>query len=68
VDTPEDLELITKIFTRIDDRDNFTWLDVLAIFEREPDLKRINAQVEAKSVTEIGPSVNNSTLIGNQEE
>ncbi len=45
VDTGQDIELVRQIYTRLAGNDRFTWLDVLAIFEREPDLANINAQV-----------------------
>jgi spore coat polysaccharide biosynthesis protein SpsF len=48
VDTPEDLELVRQIFARFPGRQDFTWQEVLAVFEREPELAKINAQVKAK--------------------
>jgi spore coat polysaccharide biosynthesis protein SpsF len=48
VDTPEDLELIRQIFMRFPNRQDFSWLEVLALFEREPELAKINAQIKAK--------------------
>ena len=53
VDTPEDLELLRAIFARLGGRDDFSWLDVLALVEREPELQRINAGVKAKQAMEI---------------
>jgi spore coat polysaccharide biosynthesis protein SpsF len=49
VDTPEDLELVRKIYARFNGRDDFTWREVLQIFEREPRLAEINAQVPHKT-------------------
>lgn len=46
VDTPEDLELIRRIFSRFNGRDDFSWLEVLALFQREPELAQINAGVQ----------------------
>ncbi|MBL7161552.1 MAG: glycosyltransferase family protein [Anaerolineales bacterium] len=52
VDTPEDLKLVREIVTRLPD-DNFTWLDVLALFKREPDLAQINATVHHKTHLDV---------------
>ncbi len=63
VDTPEDLELLRLVFARFGDRDVFSWADVLALFEREPGLARINASVKAKSGLEAEKPLNqNKTL------
>lgn len=48
LDTPEDLELLRRIFAHFDGRNDFSWLDVLALFEQEPELAQINAHVQAK--------------------
>jgi len=48
VDTEEDLNLVREIVARIPGRDDFTWLDILELFEREPNLAQINAQVPHK--------------------
>ena len=40
VDTAEDLELVRQIYSRFPGRDDFSWLEVLALFEREPELAR----------------------------
>jgi spore coat polysaccharide biosynthesis protein SpsF len=53
VDTSEDLELVRRIYARFPGRDDFTWLEVLALFEREPELAQINAQVQHKSLTDV---------------
>jgi spore coat polysaccharide biosynthesis protein SpsF len=52
VDTPEDLELIREIFARFPGRRDFTWLDVLALFENEPGLAQINTQIRHKDYRE----------------
>ncbi len=49
VDTADDLELLRQIFARFKGRDDFTWLEVLALFEREPELAHINAGVRHKT-------------------
>lgn len=52
VDTPQDLELVRQVYARFAGRDDFTWQEVLALFEREPQLAQINAAVRHKSFTD----------------
>lgn len=60
VDTPEDLDLIRQIFALLGGRDDFTWLDVLALFKREPRLAQINAQVRHKDYQAVDTRRNSS--------
>jgi len=53
VDTASDLELLRQIYARLGERQDFTWLDVLALFEREPALAHINASVEHKTLKDV---------------
>ncbi len=53
VDTPEDLKFIRAIFTRLSDKPQFTWYDVLEIVQKEPELAEINAGIRHKTMTEI---------------
>lgn len=53
VDTPEDLELLRAIFARFGGRDDFSWLDVLALVEREPELLQVNAGIRHKQMMEV---------------
>lgn len=53
VDTPQDLELVRQVYARLAGKPDFTWLDVLAILKREPELGRINAQVEHNSMYDV---------------
>lgn len=53
VDTPADLELIRQVYARFPGRDDFTWQEVLALFERNPELAQINAQVSAKDYRQV---------------
>jgi spore coat polysaccharide biosynthesis protein SpsF len=53
VDTPEDLELVRQIFARFPGREDFSWLEVLALFEREPELADLNAAVRHKNFQEV---------------
>lgn len=48
VDTTEDLELIRQIYSRFQGRHDFSWLEILELVEREPELLNINAQVQPK--------------------
>jgi spore coat polysaccharide biosynthesis protein SpsF len=58
VDTPEDLELLRLIFARFDNRDDFDWKDIVALFEREPELAQINAKVRHKMGKEVDERLN----------
>ncbi len=53
VDTPEDLAFMREVFKRLKDSQHFSWLDVLAIVQAEPELAKINAEVRHKTMTEI---------------
>jgi spore coat polysaccharide biosynthesis protein SpsF len=53
VDTLADLEFVRQIFSRFEGQDDFTWLDVLALIEKEPDLASINADVKHKSAFDV---------------
>lgn len=59
VDTPEDLALLREIFTRFNGDDHFSWLDVLALVQREPRLLQLNAAVKAKQAMEVDNRMNN---------
>ncbi|HEX2721395.1 MAG TPA: hypothetical protein VHM24_00655, partial [Gemmatimonadaceae bacterium] len=52
VDNPEDMEFARRIFERLGGRNDFSWLDVVNILEREPELALINSHVTSKHVTE----------------
>jgi spore coat polysaccharide biosynthesis protein SpsF len=56
VDTPADLDLVRIIFDRFAGQNNFSWSDVLALFEREPALTAINAGVQHKTVFDVASS------------
>jgi spore coat polysaccharide biosynthesis protein SpsF len=49
VDTAADLELVRKIYTLLSPATDFSWRDVLALFERQPELALINAEVVHKT-------------------
>ncbi len=52
VDTPEDLELVRKVVAHFKD-DQFSWKEVLVLFESQPELARINAAVRHKSAHDV---------------
>jgi len=57
VDTSEDLALIREIITRLNGRMDFTWLDVLELFEIQPELANINAMVQHKTYLDVDQSL-----------
>ena len=52
VDTPEDLELMRRIFSHFG-TDDFSWQDVLALQQREPGLFAVNAAVTHKTAFDV---------------
>ena len=52
VDTPEDLELMRRVFSHFG-RDDFSWQDVLALQQREPGLFAVNAAVVHKTAFDV---------------
>ena len=54
VDTPQDLDLVRAIFERMAGRVDFGWLDVLELFQHEPELARLNAGVGQKFYNKHG--------------
>jgi spore coat polysaccharide biosynthesis protein SpsF len=49
VDTPEDFELMKKIFDSLHEKDSvFSLKDVVNLFREKPDLKEINRSVQQK--------------------
>ena len=53
VDTLQDLEFVRQVAARFDGRDDFGWLDVLALLEKEPALKVINAEIHHKTMVDV---------------
>jgi spore coat polysaccharide biosynthesis protein SpsF len=53
VDTPQDLELLRQVYKRFGGKDDFSWLEVLELFKREPELAKINAGVLHKDYLDI---------------
>jgi spore coat polysaccharide biosynthesis protein SpsF len=50
VDTPEDLEFMRQVYARFNERDDFTWKDVLQVVHDEPELAAINSSVRHKTL------------------
>jgi spore coat polysaccharide biosynthesis protein SpsF len=48
VDTPEDLELLNTIYENIDQGDEFSWYEVLDLLRNQPELMKLNADIEHK--------------------
>jgi spore coat polysaccharide biosynthesis protein SpsF len=53
VDTPEDLEFMRQVYARFNGRDDFSWKEVLDLVHDEPDLMKINAGVQHKTLKDI---------------
>ncbi len=53
VDTSEDLEFMRQVYTRFGGRDDFSWLDLLALVQREPALAEINSAVQHKTLNDV---------------
>lgn len=53
VDTAADLDLVRQIFQHFQDRNDFSWLDILDLVEHEPHLAQINLQVKHKDYREV---------------
>jgi len=50
VDTPEDLEFMQQIYARFNERDDFSWKDVLQVVHDNPELAAINSSVQHKTL------------------
>jgi spore coat polysaccharide biosynthesis protein SpsF len=54
VDTQEDLEFVREVTIRLPGRAAFSWRDVLEVLEENPELEKINANVEQKTHRDVG--------------
>jgi spore coat polysaccharide biosynthesis protein SpsF len=52
LDTPEDLLLIRAIYSNFENRDDFTWREVVTLMQDSPELAAINAHVVQKPAKE----------------
>lgn len=50
LDTPEDLEFLRAVYAGLDNRNDFTWLEVLQLVREHPELAQINADVKHKTM------------------
>ena len=53
VDTPEDLQAVRNIYDYFSGDDGFSWLEVLDLYQRNPDLKNVNRQVSPKTLRAV---------------
>jgi spore coat polysaccharide biosynthesis protein SpsF len=53
VDTPEDLKFMRQVYAHFDGRDDFTWKEVLNLVHDHPELMKINAGVQHKTLKDI---------------
>ena len=53
VDTPEDLEFVRQVVAGFGRFDDFNWMDVLALLDRNPALLEINAQIVHKTMKDV---------------
>jgi spore coat polysaccharide biosynthesis protein SpsF len=53
VDTPEDLQAIRELYRLLGSRRDFTWHDVLAVWQAHPELETINQSVIHKQYDEV---------------
>jgi len=53
VDTPEDLNFVCEVVSRLHNKEDFTWLDVLALVQCEPELMQINATIKHKTHLDV---------------
>jgi len=49
LDTPQDLILLRRIYRHFKGANNFSWLDVLALYREKPELFDVNAAVQHKT-------------------
>ena len=52
LDTLDDLKFLREIYSRFENRDDFSWRDVLALTERDPTLAGINRHIVQKELHE----------------
>jgi len=53
VDTPEDLEFMRQVYSRFNGRDDFSWEEVLELVHNEPELMKINADIQHKTLKDV---------------
>jgi spore coat polysaccharide biosynthesis protein SpsF len=53
VDTPADLEFVRQVYSRLQGRPDFSWLDILELVKADPSLATINANAKHKSAFDV---------------
>ena len=53
LDTREDYALLCEVIKRLDNRNDFSWFEVLKLFYRDPQLASINQSVKHKSMFDV---------------
>jgi spore coat polysaccharide biosynthesis protein SpsF len=53
LDTPEDLALLREVITRLGNRNDFAWEEVLELFLKDPELAKINQAVQHKTMFDV---------------
>lgn len=53
VDTPDDLEFARAVYTCLDNKDTFGWLDVLQVLTQKPELMELNRHIKQKPLEEV---------------
>jgi len=53
VDTPQDLELARQVYAYFAGRDDFSWREILGLYQQHPELVKVNAGVQHKTVRDI---------------
>lgn len=53
LDTPEDLEMLKKVADHFVGKDDFSWLEVLDLIEKYPEIQEINLDVRHKDYREV---------------
>jgi len=56
LDALDDLHLIRAIYRHFSNDRSFSWRDVIALMEQQPELKQMNANVIQKSLPSVSPS------------
>lgn len=53
VDTPEDLEMVRRIAEQFNGRDDFSWLEIVDVIQRHPEIEAINKNISHKDYREV---------------
>jgi Spore coat polysaccharide biosynthesis protein F, CMP-KDO synthetase homolog len=53
VDTPQDLDFVRAVYTVLNNRNDFSWQEVLQLVQSHPELAAINAEVHHKTMFDV---------------